>query len=285
MFSSKKIAVIVTYIDDYIFPPLLQEIQAVLIAKGFSVQIYSTKNSTYLERDILNSLLEEEAVAGIIVEGVKTALPNPNLDLYRQIQNLQMPLVFLHSAYRDLEHAVCISDDNYGGGYYLANYLLDAGHRSIGGIFKSDDLQGHQRYEGCISALREHECLQPDTHFLWFTTEDRDDLLNIKHSEILARYLHTISHDCTAIICYNDEVAYFLMRQLRQQQYRIPEDVCLVSFDNSRYADTPASSITSLGHTPHSVGRSAALALLSMISGDFPHSRQLPWQLFRRRSG
>lgn len=284
-FSSQKIAVITTYIDDYIFPELLREIETTLTAKGFSVQVYSTGNSTFRERQILQTLLDAQSVTGIIVEGVKTAFPNPNLDLYLQIQELQMPLVFLHSAYPDLPQAICIGDDNYNGGYYLTHYLLDQGHRSIGGVFKSDDLQGHQRYSGCVAALRDRSCMQPDDHFLWFTTEDRPKLFDFHHPESLAYYLRDIPRSCTAILCYNDEIAYHLIRLLSQQARRVPEEIAVVSFDNSHYATMSHIPITSLGHTAYTVGRRAAEALLTMLDGEMPISEQLPWKLFQRQSG
>ena len=54
-------------------------------------------------------------------------------------------MIFLHGCYRELAGSVCVSDDNFGGGYMLARHLITRGHTRIAGIFKSDDIQGHQR--------------------------------------------------------------------------------------------------------------------------------------------
>ena len=74
--QDRRIAVIATSLSDYIFPSLLKDVQACLSAQGFSVVIHATENSIRRERDILQQLLLDPP-AGILVEGCKTALPNP----------------------------------------------------------------------------------------------------------------------------------------------------------------------------------------------------------------
>lgn len=70
-------------------------------------------------------------VGGLIIEGSKTALPNPNLDLYEKLDRAGIPVVFLHGSYRALPNALCVSDDNYGGGYLLARHLISRGHTKM----------------------------------------------------------------------------------------------------------------------------------------------------------
>lgn len=281
---SSQIAVVASYINDYIFPSLLRDVQAVLANENFSVAVYATGNSVCEERKLLQRLLREP-VAGILIEGVKTALPNPNLDLYEQLLRQHTPMVFLHGVYPDLADAVCISDDNYGGGYQLTRHLLEQGHRSIAGIFKSDDLQGLQRYQGCMAALRDAELLQPDGHFHWYTTGDRWHLVEERNPEFLQRFLQEHIRDCSAVVCYNDEIAFYLIKELLRMGRRVPEDLAVVSFDNSYYSELSTISITSLGHASHAVGRTAACGLLNMLRGQPCVSQQLPWQLYRRESG
>ena len=280
---STQIAVVASYINDYIFPNLLRDVQAVLSSENYSVAVYATGNSVYEERRILQRLLREP-VAGVLAEGVKTALPNPNLDLYEQLLRQRTPMVFLHGAYPDLTNAVCIGDDNFGGGYQLTRHLIELGHRNIAGIFKSDDIQGLQRYQGCMAALRDADILQPDTQFHWYTTEDRWRLVEERNPELLQRFLQDNSRSCTAVICYNDEIAFYLIKELLRAGRRVPEDMAVVSFDNSYYSELSTIPITSLGHESHAVGRAAACGLLNMLRGQPCQSQQLPWNLFRRES-
>ena len=85
--QDRRIAVIATSLSDYIFPSLLKDIQACLSVQGFSVVIHATENSIHREREILQQLLLDPP-AGILVEGCKTALPNPNAELYQALRQL-----------------------------------------------------------------------------------------------------------------------------------------------------------------------------------------------------
>ena len=90
---------------------------------------------------------------------------------------------------------------------------------------------------------------------------------------------------CSAVVCYNDEIAFHLIRTLLRAGMRVPEDVAVVSFDNSYYSTFGPVSITSAGHAPHAMGSAAAENLLSQIRRQPCRSISLPWTLFRRQSG
>lgn len=279
-----QIALVATSLSDYIFPGLLRDIRAVLSSEDYAVTVYASGNSSYQERQILQRLLRQPA-AGVLIEGSRTALPTPNLDLYEQLRKNGVPLVFLHGAYRELTDAVCIGDDNYTGGYQLIRHLTERGHERIAGIFKSDDVQGVLRYSGCTQALRDAGLLQPDRHFFWFNTEERQQLLEEKNTDFLRRFCAEHLRPCTAAVCYNDEIAYYLIQVLAESGLRVPGDVAVVSFDNSYYSRLSAVPITSLGHEEHAVGHTAANTLLRMIRGERCESAALPWQLYCRESG
>ena len=42
---------------------------------------------------------------------------------------------------------------------------------------------------------------------------------------------------CTAIICHNDQIAMKLMNLLAHQQLSVPNDLSIISFDNSTLCD------------------------------------------------
>ena len=92
--QDRRIAVIATSLSDYIFPSLLKDIQACLSAQGFSVVIHATENSIHREREILQQLLLDPP-AGILVESCKTALPNPNAELYQALRQRGLPTIHL----------------------------------------------------------------------------------------------------------------------------------------------------------------------------------------------
>lgn len=281
--AARRIAIMTVSREDYIYPALLQEISEALSPHGYDVSVYVTGNSVKQEREILRALLAEP-VAGILAEGCRTALPNPNLDLYRQLSMQQTPVVFMHAAYAALPGAVCIGSDDHGGGYQLAKYLLDKGRDNIAGIFKSDDMQGVQRYGGCISALRDASLLPPDSRFLWFSTQECSSPAKPYPAALIQRFIQEHIADSNAVICYNDEIAYHLIKALTASGRRVPQDVAVAGFDNSYYCTLGAVGITSLGHAPREISRLAVQSLLEQLHGKPGASAALPWTLFERKS-
>lgn len=281
--GSDRIAVVTSYINDYIFPTVLQDIQAVLTRKNYSTLLFSTQNKVDNERTVLQGILHQ-SVGGLIVEGSKTALPNPNLDLYEKLGLAGIPVVFIHGSYSALPNAVCVSDDNFGGGYLLARHLITKGHTKIAGIFKSDDIQGHQRYLGYLSAMRDAGLSIPDDKVLWYSTEERRYLLDYGHINLLEHFLQFYLKDCTAVICYNDEIADRLVRYLLSLGRKVPGDVAVVSFDNSYYSDLCPVRITSLAHEAHKLGGLAATLLLDQLDGTPCQSQSISWRLVQKES-
>ena len=282
-FGTDRVAVVTSYIDDYIFPSVLQDIQRVLVRRGYSTLLFATNNMVGREREILQELLRQP-LGGLIVEGSKTALPNPNLDLYEKLDRAGIPMVFLHGGYRELENSVCVSDDNFGGGYLAARHLITRGHTRIAGIFKSDDIQGQQRYLGYLSAVRDAGLPLADSQVLWYTTEERRFLMDYGHNDILTHFLQFYLKDCTAVGCYNDEIADRLIRLLLSKSRRVPEDVAVVSFDNSYYSDLCPVRITSLAHEAHKMGGLSAQLLMDQMAGEKVRSAAISWKLIHKGS-
>ena len=89
---------------------------------------------------------------------------------------------------------------------------------------------------------------------------------------------------CSAVICQNDEIAYWLIKELHYAGIRVPEDISVVSFDNSYMSDLDSIRITTLSHKSHEMGFMAASTLLRMIQGEPVFSEELSWQLVLKGS-
>ena len=145
-----KVAVITAYTEEYLYPQLLRDIGAELSRSGYEMQRFGSGNRILREREILQQLIQNPP-EGILLEGAKTALPSPNLDLLRQLDQKGIPIIYLHAPLPVPRNAAYVLDDNEGGARMLVRHLLDRGHQQIAGIFKSDDRQGIERYRGYLA--------------------------------------------------------------------------------------------------------------------------------------
>lgn len=169
--KTMRIAIMVTYVDEYIFPGIINEIERVLSKADYTLQIAFTHNAVERERHILENFLKEDMIDGVIAETTKSGLPNPNLDLYRELKRNGVPVVFINSSYPELS-ALHVSMDDFWAGKTATEHLLECGHRKIGAVFKLDDGQGHKRYAGYMAALMEHDIKVKGEYISWIDTMD-----------------------------------------------------------------------------------------------------------------
>lgn len=282
-FSENRIPILIASSQEYIYPRLIADIRLILNEKGYQLDVLSTDNHFNIERTHLLSLLEHPP-RGLIAEGTKSALPTPNLDLYKRLKAAGTRLLFLHGCCPALGDEICIKDDNYYGGYLLAGHLAGLGHTRIAGLFKLDDAQGPERYLGAACGLRDLGLTFADENVGWFLSADLEALEKKQDTRFLASFGKERLSDCTAVICYNDEIAYWLIKELSYAGIRVPQDLSVVCFDNSYLSDLSKVRITTLAHRPHELGRCVAETMTLLLKGHPAASQEIPWELVRKES-
>ncbi len=256
--GAKTIGVITTYLNDYIFPAIIRGVYDVLSEKGYNIALNCTYNRHEKERLCLENLLEQN-IAGLIVEPTKSALPNPNIDLYKRFSTQGIPILFIHGCYRELEYSYIVEDDTEAG-YMATKHLIDLGHERIAGIFKIDDIQGHYRFSGFQKAHLEAGLSISDSRIIWFETDDQD----IKF-KIGGTHIQDLLAQCSAVVCYNDQIALKVMDILREKGLSIPDTLSLVSFDDSQLAQASEVKLTTVAHPKERLGEEAGRSILNMI--------------------
>lgn len=275
--QSRRIGVISTFTDDYIFPGILRGMERVLRQHNYTMQPTFTYNRVEQERQALEQF-QESNLEGLIIEPTKSALPNPNLPFYQELLARNMPMVFFNSYYPELD-IPCVRLDDRKAAEVATRYLIEAGHRRIAGFFQSDDLQGRMRYAGYLDALLAHGIRINAWNTLWFATEDIPRLFT-DSTEILRRLA-----DCSAVICYNDRLAVSLLSFLSAEGLRVPEDLSVVSIDNSSHAQNSMPPLTSVNHPKEELGSATAEALLQRMRTPFTEvTTRFPPVLVERES-
>lgn len=258
-FSPKRIGVITTYVDDYIFPGIIRGIENILSEQGYSISLGITHNRHNDETVCLQRILDDN-VCGLIVEGTKSSFPSPNLPLYEKLRSRGTPMVFLNGYYREFSQSGIFQDD-VTAAKLLTDHLLANGHKKIAAIFKSDDLQGLKRFEGMGQALTEAGIPVDDQRILWYTTEDKEMFFSGKMDAFVLNYLG----DSTGLICYNDLIAASVCDLLKRNGKEVPKDISIVSFDNSLLAEESAYNLTSANYPSVEIGSKAAELIIRCI--------------------
>ena len=282
--AHNQIAILLPTDSDYTYARLRSDLQSPFIKEGFAVSFFLTGYSVARERAILKQLLDVP-LRGLIVDPVKSALPNPNLDLYEKLWQKQLPTVFLRSGYLNFPPRAVIAEDNFSGSELLTRYLINRKHTHIAGIFCNDTLAGHIRYLGFTSACAAADISWEDDHIFWYSATELIALQKKQATGFLSDFVRQNLGACSAVICQNDEIAYWLIKELVLAGKHVPEDVSVVSFDNSYLCDFSIPGITSLTHPGNAaLAASAADALLSQMRGQPAVPVNLRFELIERDS-
>lgn len=279
--NRKNIAIITTYVDAYIFPQTIQHIERVLSDAGYTVQISFTNNRISREKSILEGIVEKDDIAGVIAEPTKSNLPNPNLKYYEQLLKKHVPVLFMN-AYYEILNAPHVSMNDKMAGKLATEYVINKGHTKIGGVFKLDDGQGARRYSGFLEAMNESSLRVTGNDLLWFDTVDVENEENIK--DLASRIRRRLSTR-TALVMYNDEVAYKVINEFSKLGIRIPEDISIVGIDDTLLSTSGAVQISSVAYPTKDIADKTAKNMLELIKdGQFNATYEFSVSLTDRNS-
>ncbi|MBP3952221.1 GntR family transcriptional regulator [Bacillus suaedae] len=257
--QSKTIAIITTYISNYIFPSIIRGAESYLSDQGYQVSIFSTNNDIESEKRILETILSQH-VDGIIIEPTKSAYSNPNINYYLNLERTNIPYIMINAFYDELE-PLCLVVDDEKGGFLQTEHLIKQGHKKIIGFFKTDDAQGVKRMKGYIKAHRANQITIDPNYIVTYQSEEKET----KPLAELERLLTNEQSIATGIVCYNDELAIKLLDVLREKNLHVPNDISMVSFDDSFLAVVSEVKLTTIRHPQNQMGEDAAKMMVELV--------------------
>ena len=261
--SSKKIGVMFTTISGYICSDIFNGLESVLSKLGYSIQLELSHNSVDNETRFLKKMLKSN-VAGIILEPTKSGFPTPNANLFHKLDEAGIPYVFVNSCYRNVKSNAVVWDDEKVS-YHLTRHLIKSGHPNIGCFFRFDEMQGMLRYLGYANALRDCGLPINEHNICWYSIDDEDNFM-LRNESCVEYTLNQCIENCSALICYNDIIAASIINKLRARSIAIPEEMTLVSFDNSDLVQFfGIEGFLSFDHPKARLGEAAARMLVDYI--------------------
>ena len=227
-----RVGLLLSYYSDYLFPKVYDGIESALTEKGYNIEVAVTKNRLNDEALYLEGLLKSN-VSGLIIEGSRSAFPNPNIRLYKEIRKRNIPTLFIHNHYENLK--------------------FDS--------VEMEDMQGIERYKGFIQCLSDYGVKFDDDYIRWYSTKEMEEKLSKKG--LLRMYRRT--KECTAMMVYNDEVAGCYIDFLKERGMSVPEDISVVSFDDAQLQGYSDVELLSAIHPKFKLGRITGKNLLRMM--------------------
>ena len=273
---SDNIAVVSFSVRQYIFSELMAGIVDGLKQFNKTPLIYDTGISYLQEANILKHLPNKH-VDGIIVQGLDTALPTPNLKQYQNIIDSGIPVVFVLNHCPALSGYSFVGNDDVKGGAKALRYLYDAGYRRPGAFMLASLIAAHDRCKGIFEEAETLGIPLERDQILWslningITAAEQESLLKL-------------AKKCDSLICFDDYYARKATKIFLDAGLRIPEDIAILSFDNSLLASSSNPSITSLDGQTYKIGLESARLLCEGRLVNCSQNVILPWKIVQRQS-
>jgi len=183
--------------------------------------LLTTVPSVFSKNDKLPRFILERNVDGVIIAG---KIPPELID---RLEKLKLPLAFV-DYYPPGEKYPVVLIDNVSGGVIATQHLIDIGHRKIG--FIAGDINHpsiNDRFQAYKMAL-EKAGIKYNTS--WFVIDE--DYPARKNGYDAAKKLLKKNKDITAIFACNDAMAIGVMQFLKENNFKIPNDISLIGFDD-----------------------------------------------------
>ena len=140
----------------------------------------------------------------------------------------------------------------------------------------------------------------PENDIFWYSYNDLSSLRTRRNTEFLTNFIRRNLYQQDAVFCYNDEIAYWLIKELSYADIKVPEQISIASFDNSYLCSISTPPITSLSMPAHGFCDAIADFVEKVIKqlssyeassynkvipdASSIYSKTLPWELISRSS-
>jgi LacI family transcriptional regulator len=217
---------------------------------------------------------EKKNIESLYLRGIDGIIIAPTISDYAYLSEIlpdKYPLVFVDRRPINYTATDAVLLENQGAAEKAAQYLLEKGFTRIGFVsfhYGGDgtDETIMERVNGFKKAF-EKAGLIPNENLIRVVPNvylDRHELIHAETYEITKQLLGL---NVQAIICGNDLSAIGVFHCLRETGVRIPEDVCLITFDNALWLSMTSPQITAIAQPSEVFGAFAAKQLLKRIQG------------------
>jgi LacI family fructose operon transcriptional repressor len=257
---TSTLGLIVSDIRNPFFTSISRAVEDTAYEQGYSILLCNTDEDPEKEAIYLN-LMQDTNVAGIILSPTRQTAAQSGLIA------ANIPIVVVD---RTIKHADvdAVLLDNVESAARLAAHLIENGYRRIGGIFGERSTTGRERRAGMEQALREHG-LAPQPGLM------KDVAPKVDAGHAAALELLNASQPPEALFTSNSLIAEGAMRAIRECGLTIPDQVALVTFDDTTWASLVQPAITLIAQPTYEIGQTAAELLLQRIANPQRPTRQV----------
>jgi LacI family transcriptional regulator len=261
--NSQTIGLIVPDITNPFFAEMTVSIEARL-DQAQHVALLGNTAEMLGKQERLLAMMQEYRADGVLL----CPVADTSTEAIARLRQRRLPFV-LFARYIEGADADYVGADNLRGAQLATEHLLALGHQRIAFVggpahssARSDRVQGY-----CKALVRRGLPINPALQLTSPTTRAGG------HQAI--RTLLELSDPPTAVLCYNDIVAFGVLLGLQQSGHVPGRDVAVVGFDDIAEAALSQPALTTVAISPRQIGEQAARLLLERVAAPDAAAQQV----------
>jgi len=272
--ATLTIGLLIPDIANPYFAEIAKNVEMAARRGGYSVILCDSEENTELEIESL-SLLRDRKVDGLIVAPVGQSACH-----LEDFQDGGLPVVVVDRQFSHLKLPYVVSD-NYGGALEATSYLAGRGHRTVACVQGLPETSPtRERVRGYRAGLTKHGIAVDESLIVGSSFSEENGYI---HAKLLLK----MGKGITAILALSNLIALGILRALREEGLRVPDDMSLICFDDQPYCAYLNTPMTTIDQDNAQMGQIAIRLLLEQIQSRRPASGEgivLPTRLIERAS-
>ncbi|MEJ6951814.1 LacI family DNA-binding transcriptional regulator [Natronospora cellulosivora (SeqCode)] len=238
------VALVIPTVDNHFYSEMIQAIKNVLKKCDYNLILCTMNWNTEEEIRYLNMFKSG------VVDGVIFACYNGNNENIIEFAKNYKPVVYIDKAIDNNNLIPHVKADLKKAAYKATNYLIELGHTDVGYI-----LHEEERIQGFKEAMEDNGCAMNE-EFLYSNRNMFFD--RVKNNKKLP----------SAIVCFNDYVAFRVMLFLSRAGLKVPEDISICGIDNVSMAKMYDPPLTTVDVPIDKIALRGVKLLIELINGE-----------------
>ncbi len=249
------IGIIVPRIGRSFFSSLIGSIESVVNEAGYSVLVAQSHEMWTREKIVLQTMVQK-------VDGLAISLAADTIDYHHldQVIDTGMPVVFFDRIPL-FRHVNNVRIDDYIGAYDAVKHVISRGCRRIAHLAGPQGISVYQqRQMGYVQALKE-ENMVVDEHLIYQCG------ITLEAGMVAAEKILSlpVADRPDAVFSSSDNSAMGMIKVLKNNGIRIPEDMAVVGFGNELFDEFVDPSLSSVDQRNIEMGSEVAKMLLGQM--------------------
>ena len=239
--KSRTLGILISNMENPFFFDIFRALESAAHARGYEVVV---ANTDYRSEQLLSSA---RLMIGWRVAGLAAIVSEMDADLVQVLTDSRIPIVF-YDVGTPRKNITTVRVDYRKGMKKIVEYLYSLGHTRMAFV-------GHHSTLGPLNERRKtflDSVAQCSPRAEARIVAGTDGLEGGRQAarELLASGFHP-----TAIICVNDFMAVGVLRELREQGIRVPQEISVTGFDNIKLAEFCSPALTTAHIAREKIGQ------------------------------